>query len=81
MRTDIWDTRVEIVSEGGDHFKSVCTPRDAIVCLTNEWPAPHSKSYAAAKRACVKALKGEVPLAVAEAAFIKAADEAGILRH
>lgn len=81
MRTDLWDNRIEIVSDGGDHFKNICTPRDALACLSNDWPEPHSKSYAVAKRACVKAIEGKVPLSVAEAAFMKAADEAGILRQ
>ncbi|MCJ8520471.1 hypothetical protein ABID21_003666 [Pseudorhizobium tarimense] len=81
MQTTIWDSQIEIICQGGDHFKSVRTPRDAITCLTNNWPAPHSRSYAAAKRACMRALVGEVPASVAEAAFIKAAEEAGILKQ
>lgn len=81
MQTDIWENRIEITIDDGDHFKSVCPPREAIACLANGWPEPHGKLYAAAKRACMKALDGKVPLSAAEAAFIKAADEAGVLRH
>lgn len=81
MQSDIWSNQIEIICEGGDHFKNVCGPRDAISCLTNCWPDHHGKSYAAARRACLKAIEGEVPLTTAEAAFIKAAEEAGILKH
>ncbi|MCF6371084.1 DUF982 domain-containing protein [Rhizobium halophilum] len=81
MQTNIWDNQIEIICDGGDHFKRVCSPRDAVACLTNHWPDQRGRAYAAAKRACLKAIKGEVALSIAEAAFVKAAEEAGILKH
>lgn len=81
MQTDIWNNQIEITCDGGDHFKKVSSPRDALACLANYWPTLRGGHHAAARRACLKALKGEVPLSVAEAAFIKAAQEAGVLRH
>ncbi|MBU1314638.1 MAG: DUF982 domain-containing protein [Alphaproteobacteria bacterium] len=81
MQTDIWDKPIEITYDGGDHFRSVCNPREALACLTNSWPASPGKLESAAKRACLKAMAGEVPLPVAEAAFTKAAEAAGVLRH
>jgi hypothetical protein len=81
MQTDIWDKPIEITYDGGDHFKSVCNPRDALACLANFWPVSSGTSHSAARRACLKAIAGEVPLSVAEAAFTKAAEAAGILKQ
>jgi hypothetical protein len=81
MRTDIWDHPIEITCDGGDHFKSVCNPRDALACLNTSWPAASGSLQAAARRACLKAIEGTVPLSVAEAAFVEAAEAAGILKH
>lgn len=81
MQTDIWDRPIEITFDGGDHFKSVCSPREALACLANSWPLSCDKSLSAARRACLKAIAGEVPLSVAEIAFTKAAEAAGILKQ
>ena len=41
------------------------------------WPAASGSLQAAARRACLKAIEGTVPLSVAEAAFVEAAEAAG----
>lgn len=81
MQTDLWDKPIEITCDGGDHSRSVGNPREALACLATSWPPLSGKFQAAARRACLKAIAGEVPLSVAEAAFLKAAEAAGILKH
>ena len=80
MTEDLWDKPIELMIENSDHFRSVSGSREAVACLMTSWPTPAGKRFAAARRACLGAIEGKVKAAVARRAFIKAAEEAGILR-
>jgi hypothetical protein len=80
-RNHIWAKSVEITLDGGTHFRGVASPRDALECLLNNWPEPHGKAHAGAKRACLKSHDGKANLQTAQHAFMKAAVEEGILRQ
>lgn len=51
----------------------------AEILLDPKWPAERSRRQLAAQQACLDALEGRKPADVARAAFIAAADEAGVL--
>jgi len=80
MTEDLWDKPIELVVENSDHFHCVSNSREAIAFLTTSWPGGRDAAYAAARRACMKAIEGKVRTEEAQAAFISAAEKAGILR-
>jgi hypothetical protein len=80
MVVDLWDHSVELMIESEDHFRCVSNSREAYECLSTCWPKKSGKWFTLARKSCLKALQGEGDPAEAEAAFIKAAEEAGILR-
>jgi hypothetical protein len=80
MPTEIWQTPIEVAVGDGDHFKSVKNSREALATLMTCWPEKGGKSFAIAKRTCMKSLSGEAEHAAAARAFLEAAIEAGILR-
>ncbi|WP_246697219.1 DUF982 domain-containing protein [Rhizobium sp. WYCCWR 11146] len=59
MPTEMWQTPIEIAVAGGDHFKSVQNSREALETLMTCWPEKGGRSFAIAKRACMKSLSGE----------------------
>lgn len=81
MSEDLWDKPIELMIENSDHFRSVIGTRDAMAYLMTSWPAQKSKRFAAARRACLGAIDGKVDSTAARLAFIRAAEEAGILRN
>lgn len=81
MIDDLWDKPVELMIDGPDHFHCVGNSREAVACLSNSWPGEHDALYATARRTCLKAIEGKVRSEEAQAAFINAAENAGILRH
>lgn len=80
MSGDLWDKPIELMIDNSDHFRSVGNTRDAMACLMTSWPTKGGKSFSAARRACLAALDGRAGSAKAKVAFIRAAEEAGILR-
>ncbi|TDK37104.1 DUF982 domain-containing protein [Rhizobium deserti] len=80
MGADLWDNRVELMIENSDHFRCVSNSREAMECLSTCWPAKSGASFAAARKACLQSLTGKVDHRQAQAAFVRAAQEAGILR-
>lgn len=80
MRVDLWDQKVELMIDGTDHFRRVSNSREAIECLLTCWPTKSGKWFSVARKRCMEAVEGKGDPADAEAAFIKAAEEAGILR-
>ncbi|AXV16428.1 DUF982 domain-containing protein [Neorhizobium sp. SOG26] len=81
MTEDLWDKPVELMIENSDHFRRVSNTREAIACLATSWPKDRCKVVAAARKVCLKALDGKATSAQAQAAFLRAAEDAGILRH
>ncbi|UWU29195.1 DUF982 domain-containing protein [Rhizobium sp. WSM1274] len=51
---------------------------DVAEALVAAWPTGDGKEYIAAIRTCLDAIQGNVPAKLARAAFIRAAEEAGI---
>ncbi|MGG7581132.1 DUF982 domain-containing protein [Rhizobium sp. Nf11,1] len=81
MSSDLWDKPIELMIENSDHFRSVSSTRDAMAYLMTSWPTKGGKSFSAARRACLGAIDGKVDSATAKLAFVRAAEEAGILRR
>lgn len=81
VTVDIWNKAIELAVDGGDHFKSVQSSREALEALKISWPRKGGPAYAAAKRACLDALGGKGTSADAAKAFEEAAREAGIARE
>jgi hypothetical protein len=81
MSDNLWDKPIELMIENSDHFRSVTSTRDALACLMNSWPTKGGKSLSAARRACLDSIEGKVAREQAQIAFIRAAEEAGILRR
>lgn len=81
MLSELWDPPVEITIDSGDHFKSVTNSREALACLMTCWPSRGGKFFAAARKACIEAVDGQVDVTVAAEAFKAAAAEADILRQ
>jgi len=80
MPIDLWDRPVELTIDGTDHFRRVSNSREALECLLTCWPTQSGEWYSRARKQCLQAVEGKGNHADAEAAFIKAAEEAGILR-
>ncbi|MBP1845907.1 hypothetical protein J2046_004181 [Rhizobium petrolearium] len=80
MIEDLWDKPIELMIENSDHFRSVSGSREAMACLMTCWPTTGGKHFSAARRACLGAIDGKLKGAVAHRAFVRAAEEAGILR-
>ncbi|MBY5682670.1 DUF982 domain-containing protein [Rhizobium leguminosarum] len=80
MNDDLWDKPIELMIENSDHFRSIRGTRDAMACLMTSWPTKGGKAFSAARRACLAAIDGKVASEEAKLAFIRAAEEAGILR-
>jgi hypothetical protein len=80
MTADLWDHSVELTIENSDHFRCVSNSREAMECLSTCWPAKSGALFAAARRACLRAMDGKADHRQAQTAFVKAAQEAGILR-
>jgi hypothetical protein len=78
---DLWDHRVELKTDGGDHFQCISGSREAMEYMISSWPVKGGSQLAAARKVCLKAIEGEASAAEAEAAFVRAAEEAGILRR
>jgi hypothetical protein len=81
MTKELWDQPVELKIDNADHFQCVSSTRDAIAILAASWPSTHDTTYARARRICLKAASGKATSDEAYAAFLKAAEEAGILKH
>jgi hypothetical protein len=81
MTDDLWDRPVELMIENSDHFHQVRSSREAIACLMSSWPGDHTTGFAKARRTCMNAINGKARCEDAQAAFLKAAEEAGLLRH
>lgn len=81
MADDIWDKPIELMVDNSDHFHCVGNSREAMAFLATRWPGDRDAAYATARRACLKAIEGKARTDEARAAFISAADKAGILRH
>jgi hypothetical protein len=60
-------------------IRVAATTRQAAILLLREWPHPRGRRHSQAMKACLLAMKGEKPPYVARKAFLKAAEEAGIL--
>jgi hypothetical protein len=80
MAVDLWDRCVELTIESADHFRCVSNSREAMECLSTCWPTKGGASFAAARKACLQSLDGKIGHEQAQAAFVNAALEAGILR-
>jgi hypothetical protein len=81
MAVDIWDHSIELMIESSDHFRRVSNSREAMECLLTSWPVKSGKWFNLARKTCLRSLEGKADHVQAEAAFVKAAKEAGILRH
>lgn len=77
-----WDKGVELELHGIGKYRRVTSTEEAARHLTGEeWPESDSQAFKAAVKACIAALENTRRRALASkarAAFIKAADDAGI---
>lgn len=80
MRRDIWEKPIELVLDGGDHFRSIKNCREALGALRTCWPAKRGASHAAARKSCLNAIHGAGASVDAAKAFELAAKEIGIFR-
>lgn len=81
MADDLWDKPVELMIESSDHFHTVGNAREAVACLMTRWPTARDNAFAEARKLCMKAVDGTSSSDQARAAFIAAAQTAGILRQ
>ncbi|AJD41292.1 DUF982 domain-containing protein [Rhizobium sp. SEMIA 4085] len=79
MSSDIWERSIELI-DCDDHFRTVKNTREAVEFLLTSWSGQKGPAYAAARKACLRALEGKKPDIDPQAAFIAAAAESGILR-
>ena len=80
MNTDIWNGNVEVMIDCKDHFRVVRSARDAVECLMTSWPQEKGPAFKLARKQCLGAAEGGGSNVNARAAFVNAADEAGILK-
>ena len=71
----LWDEAV--VLEGERQVLRVQSTRDALLCLKNHWPLEDGPAAQKAKSRCEEGLAGDDDPALARAAFMEAAEEAG----
>jgi hypothetical protein len=80
--TQYWDKGVELELHGIGKYRRVTSTEEAARHLTGEeWPENRSPAFKAAVKACIEALENTRKRALASkarAAFIEAADDAGI---
>ncbi|AIC28086.1 hypothetical protein IE4803_CH02961 [Rhizobium etli bv. phaseoli str. IE4803] len=69
---------VVLVVSGDEEHRLVRSLSDVADALMVAWPTDDGEEYIAAVKACVDAIQGNIPAKVARAAFIRAAEEAGI---
>jgi ABC-type sugar transport system substrate-binding protein len=67
-----------LVMSGSEKYRLVQSLTEAAKTLAEFWPIDDGEEYLEAVRTCVDALHGKMPPADARAAFIRAAEEAGI---
>lgn len=72
-----WDNPVEI-HLGGAGVRTVSSPFEALIYLTDRWPNRTGAGFLKAKAACKGALEGRVTAEEAHLAFVAAAEEVSI---
>lgn len=80
MSKEVWQTPIEVIVDGGNHFKSVHNSREALEALMTCFPVKGGRLFATAKRTCMNCLRGQSEPVAAARAFQEAAREAGVLR-
>jgi hypothetical protein len=78
MNRGYWDQPVTIETLTLGKFQMVSSAAEAARILLEEWPVDEGDAYVAAKAACLSVLTGNTQPDVARAAFLKAAEEAGV---
>ncbi|MBB3302899.1 hypothetical protein FHT72_006771 [Rhizobium sp. BK077] len=73
-------TPVGLALRGQTAHKIICTIGDAAHILIKDWPSGMGEEYAAAVKACVDAINGQIGPEQFREALLRAADEAGIAR-
>ncbi|OWV87449.1 DUF982 domain-containing protein [Rhizobium sp. R693] len=71
-------TPVGLALRGQPAHRIVRTLGDAAYLLLKDWPSDDGEEYVTAVKACVDAISGQIDLEQFRAAFLRAADEAGI---
>ncbi|MBX4972879.1 DUF982 domain-containing protein [Rhizobium lentis] len=67
-----------LVMSGPEKHRLVRSLGEVADALINAWPTDDGKEYVAAIKTCLDAIQGHIPVKVARAALIRAADEARI---
>lgn len=80
MTIDLWEIPVEVSFDCGDHFISIGSSREALVCLMTRWPDQRGEAFAVARKTCLRAINGKADALTAAKAFEEAALKAGLLR-
>lgn len=75
---EIWNLPIRVELEAG-FFDVVAGPRDALDCLTSDWPVWVGVHRRRAIEFCRATLAGKLPSENARQAFLLAAFEAGVL--
>ncbi|EUB96545.1 protein of unknown function DUF982 [Rhizobium sp. CF080] len=69
-----------IVAVGRRSPEIIRTPAEALIYLTNKWPAARNERYRTATEVCSAALRRQIDAAAARETFLSAALEAGMLQ-
>ncbi|NNH67251.1 DUF982 domain-containing protein [Rhizobium laguerreae] len=67
-----------LVMSGEEKNRLVRSLGELAKALVVAWPTDDGKEYIAAVKACLDAIRGDIPAKTARAALIRAAEEAGI---
>ncbi|MDR6818106.1 hypothetical protein J2X76_003283 [Neorhizobium sp. 2083] len=69
-----------VVAVGRRSPEIIRTPAEALIYLTNKWPAARNERYRTATQVCSAALRRQIDAAAARETFLSAALEAGMLQ-
>ncbi|MBX4924939.1 DUF982 domain-containing protein [Rhizobium binae] len=69
---------VGLASMGLGHYAVINSVWDAARTLLHDWPVDDGEEYFEAVKACLDAIIGDLPPDYVRAAFVRAAQEAGI---
>ncbi|HEV7245668.1 MAG TPA: DUF982 domain-containing protein [Shinella sp.] len=79
METGTWRDPITFVTPKVGQYLTISNTAEAARVLLDHWPVEHGKALKRAKAACLAVLHGDENPETAREAFLKAAEEAGVL--
>ena len=73
-----WSKPITYEEDTRGGFRTIASAEEAALALLTRWPVKEGKAFFEAQRACLDVLEDKKPPDTSRAAFLKAAEEAGV---